>query len=617
MLEPTDRRHLLDALRPPDGYTLDCAVGTTFSLDLLALLTVPLAFTLFDWQDDAGRPAADPLAILESLRRHADRIHIFCQAGRIAVPQSSQPLYGYLEESVFQVAAPNEGGVFHPKIWALRFTAPEPPVQYRLLCLSRNLTFDRSWDTALVLDGKLVERQKGFGANNPLGDFIAALPELALQPIPEQALADVDRVQDEVRRVQFDLPAGFDDVRFWPLGLKGYKRWPFGDRVDRLLVISPFLSKGCLDRLTEQGNDHILVSRLESLQALSKKDLADFKRVYFLNPAAEFDEAEAQDSTPDTDSQTAINGLHAKLYVADHGWKAHVWTGSANATEAAFKANVEFLVELVGKKSACGVDALLAQSNGTTALANLLQEYAPKPALKPDPIQQHLDQQLTKAQNALARARLVAKVIARGEANLYGLQLRANKGESVALDPGVEVQCWPITLQPGLSVTVKSGSGLVAEFERLSFEALTAFFAFELTATKDGQKLSRQFVVNIPLEGAPADRRDRILRSLLQNRDQVIRFLLFILAEGRPDSHEFLQEMREAMSGGVKNRASGKTVALFESMVKALAHDPAKLDQIARLVDDLRKTPEGQQLLPEGFDSVWKPIWSARQRLSQ
>ena len=45
MLEPEERSLLFDALRPPLGYQLDTAVGTTYSLDLLALATVPVAFT--------------------------------------------------------------------------------------------------------------------------------------------------------------------------------------------------------------------------------------------------------------------------------------------------------------------------------------------------------------------------------------------------------------------------------------------------------------------------------------------------------------------------------------------------------------------------------------------
>src|SRR5262245_24779126 len=126
MLEPRQRRLLLDALRPPEGYTLDHALGTTFSLDLLALLTAPLAFTFFAadtvpaLDSDAPR-RPDPVALLLALRRHAERISLFCQAGRIAVPRRQHLLLGYLEKSVFEARAPGPARAFHPKLWLLRF----------------------------------------------------------------------------------------------------------------------------------------------------------------------------------------------------------------------------------------------------------------------------------------------------------------------------------------------------------------------------------------------------------------------------------------------------------------------------------------------------------------
>ena len=48
MLHPRDRTVLLEALRPPDGYALHSAVGTTYSLDLMALLAAPVAGWLSD-----------------------------------------------------------------------------------------------------------------------------------------------------------------------------------------------------------------------------------------------------------------------------------------------------------------------------------------------------------------------------------------------------------------------------------------------------------------------------------------------------------------------------------------------------------------------------------------
>src|SRR5256885_8111105 len=116
MLEPRERQHLMETLRPPPGYELDRAVGTTYSLDLLALLTAPLAFTIFEWEGVDGGPGPDPLALLETMRRYAGRVNVFCQAGRISVPKNRQLLFSYLENSVFEVSTRKPNGSFHPKV---------------------------------------------------------------------------------------------------------------------------------------------------------------------------------------------------------------------------------------------------------------------------------------------------------------------------------------------------------------------------------------------------------------------------------------------------------------------------------------------------------------------
>src|SRR5215213_6106299 len=117
MLEPDARHLLLDTLRPPPHYTLDMAVGTTYSLDLLALMTAPVAFAMFDRQRGDGSLVDDPIATLQALREHASRITLFCQAGQIAVPPEFRSLFVYLEGSVHPVVPPNPEAIFHPKIW--------------------------------------------------------------------------------------------------------------------------------------------------------------------------------------------------------------------------------------------------------------------------------------------------------------------------------------------------------------------------------------------------------------------------------------------------------------------------------------------------------------------
>jgi hypothetical protein len=143
----------------------------------------------------------DPLALLHGIRQVADRLVIFCQAGQISVPRANQRLFAYLEETVVEVTPRHKEGVFHPKVWLLRY-APygneSDPIRYRLLCLSRNLTFDQSWDTMLVLDGVYqAQRKVAYSRNHPLGDFIAALPGLAVSPVTPAVEETVAKLSDE------------------------------------------------------------------------------------------------------------------------------------------------------------------------------------------------------------------------------------------------------------------------------------------------------------------------------------------------------------------------------------------------------------------------------------
>ena len=109
MLDPEGRHLLLDALRPPLGYELDLAVGTTYTLDLYALLTAPVAFAMFDREAEDGTPRLDPIAALQALRRYAGRITVFCQAGDISVPRDYRSLVVYLEQAIVPVVPPEPG----------------------------------------------------------------------------------------------------------------------------------------------------------------------------------------------------------------------------------------------------------------------------------------------------------------------------------------------------------------------------------------------------------------------------------------------------------------------------------------------------------------------------
>jgi hypothetical protein len=151
MLSPETRAIAMDLLRPPAGYRIDQAVLTTYSLDLDVLLALPLA-VLAQSDQSIEQLLEDPLLLLEALREAGDRVHVFVDEGGIAIPHTSRALYALLERSVHPVRAPN-GGAFHPKLWVVRFANESGSTLLRAAVSSRNLTFDRSWDVALVSDG--------------------------------------------------------------------------------------------------------------------------------------------------------------------------------------------------------------------------------------------------------------------------------------------------------------------------------------------------------------------------------------------------------------------------------------------------------------------------------
>ena len=649
MLAPNDRQLLGEALRPPAGYRFDRAVSTTFTLDLLTLLTMPVAFTLFKWPDAEGRPRTDPLALLEAVRRHASHIHVFCQAGRIAVPKNSQLLFSYLEDSVIEVTAP-KGGVFHPKLTVLRFVAEPPtddegqiPVEegavfYRLLNASRNLTFDRSWDTLLILEGELAQSRKtAIARNRPLGEFVTALPGMTLRPIGESTARAINQIADELLRVRFEEPEGFESLKFWPIGhVIDEELWPFETRTDRIVAIAPFVDDKFIEWIGAQTDEFNLVSRVEALDRLSATALDTCDTSYVMSDATEMEEddlsvEEATVASNDSEdgvelipSEHTLRGLHAKVFVADAGHYAKIWTGSANATRAAFENNVEFLVEMTSTRKICGVQSLLRTvgdhdnaDDQNLRFGDLLVTYQRDESEPPldDSVQQKLESLIEQARQALVEAKLLVDVQVREdiEPDRFDLAVRSQSSNSLRLPDGTAIALRPISLRSEMAVPVSLIKPELARFENLSFEAVTSFVAFEVMAKADQATLTSGFVFNLPMQGAPSDRSNRLLLALLSNRQRLLRYLLMLLADTEIDPRTLIGGDGHKRDGtGSADHGDEIGLPLLEPLLRTLANRPDRLDRVASLINDLRSTEEGRKIVPDTFMAIWDPIWRAR-----
>lgn len=543
------------------------------------------------------------------------------------MPRHRQNLFAFLESAVRPVLAP-KGGTFHPKVWLLRYEPAESedaPVRYRMLCLSRNLTFDRSWDTLLTLDGKVAPGTGEADAADSLGAFVADIAELAAESpvgLDDRRTAALEDMAAEVRGVVFAAPDGFTEApRFWPLGLTDDSPDPLQGRIDELLVISPFASSERLHALSDRAQaERTLISRDEELRKLDPSILDRFSEVQVLGDIASVELNDPTDESSGTvpdEVATAheLRGLHAKLFVADAGWHARVWTGSANATEAAFSENVEFVVELGGRKSECGIRAMME-----AGLANLLNTFQPE-AEAPDRDEEgeQLRWLLEREARNLAVAGLVLKVDeSREHEGTYRLALHSGDGR-LEIDPRLVITTRPLTLNTARRATLSPQASSLPAWDNLDLPQLTSFVAIELTSRERPDDISYDTVLNLPIAGLPDERDAAVLRSILSNRAQVMRYLAFLLADpGDEPSVNF--ELVARSIGAADDEAPPVTefdLPLLETLLSALDRDPTRLDRVAALVSDLRSSPATADLLPDDFDDIWDPIWRVRKEQQQ
>ena len=564
MLEPGDRTVYTEALTPPPGMRFDFAVGATYSLDLDVLLAVPLQLALAA-SEGGSDLMRDLVTLYESLQRVASRLRVFVQSGGMHAPSTSHLLYGLLEPVVVEVDAPR-GGVFHPKLWALRFLDDANQPFYRLVVSSRNITADQSWDLGLTLEGRPGYFPRP--ANAGLAKLVRSLPGLSSAGQDQQ----IEDLAGEIESVEWELPPGFSEARFFALGLDADTWRPRAG--DSLVVISPFVSDKALRRLADTSAKPLaLISRAESLEELDGK--LPFRELYCLHEAAETDDSEDA-------AETVEIGLHAKAYVVKSGKNVYVTLGSANATDAALVArnNVELLVELKGGAPQLGGPARLLDTDIKGSFGQLLMPWRPGDARPVDVEAREREELLEAGRRELSKAGL-------------GLSCRKVEGEwrsmlaaarKLTLDGLDAVSAWPVTLKRERAVDASAlRSGGKVQFPIQAVASLTSLIAFELRIGED----TVSFTLNLPVEGMPEDRDGAILRHVVSDKDGFLRYLLLLLA-GIGDGADVAAVARALSSTGfAKFHEASDDFPLLEEMIRAFCRDNQRLKRVKRLVEEL------------------------------
>ena len=602
MLNPrSDRLDYGQALMPPDrGYQLDYAVGTTYSLDLQAIMLLPVALYFSRVLD--GVPDDTHLDVVEAVTSAAERITVVCQSGKVKVPETYHKLMAYWERSIKQVRMDSPYGSFHPKLWVVRYVKPRAAPHYRLLVSSRNLTYAHDWDVAYSSSGEVGDR--AVEANVPLVEFLQSLQ--IKHPHWHDFITDLPRVR-------FDVPEGLEFAAFHPIyPLAG--DWPKrGNPLGRgnwqdLLVISPFVDDTTVQQLAGKADKLRLMSRRDQLRSLKPDTLAAMlsqRRVYEFSEdiaRGEWTEGLAEEGALPPSAQD----LHAKLFVGTRSDKHYWYLGSANCTRPAFERNVEFMVELrttnprYSPRSICKELSTVADGSRESPV------FVP---YLPSEVEPQTADDLAQLERAMVH--YLTGLTFRGQASLRTGQGPACYDLILSCDLTGVPQAWsdqlqvrvrplpekeaPVALQPGVVNTLH-------QFRGYSLLHLSPYLELSLW---QGDQVRTRFVQFMEIE-LPEDRLHAIFRSIIDSEDKFLQYVTLLLTGDAPVAPLAQSGVRQLGAPTTPGWMSG--ARYFEELLVAASRYPERLravDKLVRRFEGGGEAAEGS-IVTEDFMRVWR-----------
>jgi hypothetical protein len=607
------KKHRLDygaMLIPPSGYRLAKAVAATYTLDLNTLLSIPVA--LFFSQTLEGTFETERVQLLEAIQRCPDVLRIYHQKGKIHVPRKHNRLYGLLEPCVVGILPDDAYTAFHPKVWVLRYEHDEEKPKYRVIVLSRNLTYDRSWDIAASLDGEVTEKRQS--KNQPLVAFVKHL-------LSYEGFDGDRKFVSDLRKVEFQTPAGFNNNFFFhPVGVEGHENPIVTQEGSRVICISPFVHDEAVHTLWENVSDELLLFGCrEELRGLKPETLDDVRAFCISDLIVD---GESLEEGEDGEGEQLEQNLHAKLYVYQGKSSRNRWfIGSANATKAAFERNIEFILELQGTSGDVQLDRLKEELLGKDEQGGIFQPYEPPE----EPVDQS---ELRKLEEKLRLLEFdLLKHLEIKKAEVTPAENEANFDLHLVLDPGSRK--WQ-----GLSVKVSpfNSDGIQPEellpgrvtelvFQNINESNLSRFLRFEI---RQGSESLRAFLMKVEIEGLPESRVSRILRSIINSRDRFFEYLRFLLADDL--EKEPVGAERDDNSGNGDGDGTSiwdMSTPIFEQLLLAASRSPRRLKAIDDVIQQLRKEESddsSSKIIPHEFLKFWEafkevvPSQSGRKR---
>jgi hypothetical protein len=229
-------------------------------------------------------------------------------------------------------------------------------------------------------------------------------------------------------------------------------------------------------------------------------------------------------------------------------------------------------------------------------------------------VQRRLERAADDVRRALIEGGLVARVLRDDDNDAWTMVIEVSS--TLAMPPALHsLAAWPSTRQAETGArAVAFDRPELARFERLAMERLTPFVAFRARLRDGDASHTEEFVMRLQLLDAPEERHAAITRTLLSNRGEVLRDLLYLLSGAGIEAIRALTEGRVASGAGALT-SSTVEIPLLESLLRTLDREPSRLAAVRRIVDELSATEHGSTLLPDGWADIWNPVAAVAQEV--
>lgn len=584
-----------------EGCKVDFAVGLTYSLNLEAMLTVPLAIGDLGELDSSVK--MNPTYLLEGIRRSSDKIALFCNKGSIHVPKETRTVYSLLENSIFEVY--NSIDVLsniHPKLWLVKETDKEGINWLKLSVMSRNLDFSTSLDICCSVRGRITQKLslKGSEKHKPLKEMLLYISEFAKsQKAKAEKVRQLAEMLDYVDRFVLEPPfqtaeegvneeEGYD---FFPLVYRDKAFSNYNDVLknlipgERIMVVSPFIDLPTLSWLTSRkkecnydSKNAILITRKEYV---TQEVFDMFEQVWVPNDTM-------------IDNTTANVDLHAKIYLTqrlkgkDLGY--NLYLGSTNATANGFNRNVEFLLKLHYKRTTKDrINELLEE---IVSDHKFIVMDSPNPEASNSRPSDEKELALKKAVRCLKKATIKPSV----KDGYYDvdLSIRGKLEDGISIRP---LQCKNLWKPISQRVT----------FSELSAFLLSEFYVLRISY-EDGS--FAEMVSKVKTSGMPMNRDESIYQSIVTKKEELLDYVAFMLSD-IPSEFFFEQQiMHEKNKHAEGYYSQATTMPLYEQLLRTASNNPEQITEVMKFIKKMKKeiVPDELSRILQMFQNVSKQI---------